>query len=70
MIRVPNVLVLPNGMEIFTIQMVLISRHWKITKLPTVQSWVSQVPKHGIPRLMELSLKLNAIFLVPVRRKR
>merc|ERR1719403_523769 len=66
----PNVLVLPNGMEIFTIQMELTSRHWKTTKLPTEQSSVSQVPKHGTARPMVLLLKLNAIFLVLVPRKR
>ena len=70
MIRAPNVLVLLNGMEIFTTLTVLISRHWKTTKLPTVQSLVSQVLKHGIPLLMDLLLKSNAIFLVPVLRKR
>ena len=57
-------------METFTTQMVLTSRHWKTTKLLTEQLLVSQVLKHGIPRRMELSLKLNAIFLEPVLKKR
>ena len=70
MIRAPNVLVLLNGMEIFTTLTVLTSRHWKTTKLPTVQLLVSRVPKHGIPRPMDLSLKFNAIFSVPALRKR
>ena len=70
MIRAPNVLVLLNGMEIFTTLTVLTSRHWKTTKLPTVQSLVSQVPKHGIPLPMELLSKFNAIFLALVLRKR
>merc|ERR1712180_508651 len=67
---VPNVLVLPNGMVIFTTLMVLISRHWKTTKLQTAQLLVSQVLKHGIARLMDHLLKSNVIFLVPVLRKR
>ena len=70
MIRAPNVLVLLNGMEIFTTLTVLISKHWKTTKLQTVQSLVSQVPKHGIPLPMDLLSKFNAIFLVHVLRKR
>ena len=63
-------MVLLNGMEIFTTLMVLTSRHWKITKSQTVQLLVSQALKHGIPRLMDLSLKFNAIFSVPALRKR
>ena len=70
MIRVPNALVLLNGMEIFTMPMALTSRHWKTTKSLTEQLLVSQVPKHGIPRPMDLLLKFNATFSVLVPRKR